>query len=147
VLIAVIAIAVTGLIAWFVHASSRRADVAAAWRSRQVSAYAEGAALHDAIMSAEQRPATEVTAQWADIQRRANDFSQQLYQLRETAPDEERRASVEQVLASLQALRSALDSERASGWVPGMTADLVRQRLADFRMSLSALRNGGAAGR
>jgi hypothetical protein len=147
VFIAVAALALIGLISWFIHAASRRSDVAAAWRSRQVSAYAEGAALHDAIMSAEQRPGAEAGAQWADIQRRANDFSQRLYQLRETAPDEDQAVRVDQVLASLHALRSALDSERASGGVAGMTAGLVRDRLNDFRMSLAGLRDPGAGGR
>jgi hypothetical protein len=47
----------------------------------------------------------------------------------------------ERVLSSLQALRSAMDTERASGPVHGMTADITRERLNDFRISLYDLRD------
>ena len=144
------ALVLIGLIAWFVRSSGRRSDAVAAWRSRRLSAYAEGAALHDAIMSVQGRPLQpqESTARWADIQRRADDFNQRLYQLRETAPSEDDRARVDQVLTSLQALRSALDAQRASGmdWTAdtaaSMTAGVVRERLNDFRLLLSSLRDG-----
>jgi type IV secretory pathway VirB10-like protein len=131
------ALALIGGIVWFARSSSRRTDAAAAWRTRRLNAYAEGAALHDAILSA--RP--DDAAQWAEIQRRANDFTQRLYQLREAAPDQDGQARAEQVLASLQALRSAIDTERASGPVHGMTAEITRERLNDFRLSLYTLRD------
>jgi hypothetical protein len=142
VLAAIGAVVLAGGIVWFARSSSRRTDEAAAWRSRRLNAYAEGAALHDAIMSVS--PADE--AQWIDIQRRANDFTQRLYQLREAAPDQDGQLSVERVLASLQALRSAIDTERASGPVHGMTAEISRERLNDFRLSLYALRDPGFSG-
>jgi hypothetical protein len=142
------ALVLIGGIIWFARSSSRRTDDAAAWRARRLSAYAEGAALHDAILSAssgqaaspgQARPMDE--AQSAEIQRRANDFTQRLYQLREAAPDHDGQLRAERVLASLQALRSAMDTERASGPVHGMTADITRERLNDFRLSLYALRD------
>jgi hypothetical protein len=144
------ALILIGLIAWLIHSSTRRSDTVAAWRSRRLSAYAEGAALHDAIMSVQGRPMQpqESAARWADVQRRADDFNQRLYQLRETAPSEEDREQVDELLVSLQALRSALDAQRASGtdWTAGtaasMTAGVVRERLNDFRLLLSGLRDG-----
>jgi hypothetical protein len=144
------ALILIGLIAWLIHSSTRRSDTVAAWRSRRLSAYAEGAALHDAIMSVQGRPMQpqESAARWADVQRRADDYNQRLYQLRETAPSEEDREQVDELLVSLQALRSALDAQRASGtdWTAGttasMTAGVVRERLNDFRLLLSGLRDG-----
>lgn len=150
ILIGLGAVALLGLIAWFAVSSSRRTDATTAWRSGRLNAYAEGAALHDAIMSAEARPlaASDAAVRWAEIQRRANDYTQRLYRLRETAPDEDGHARVDSVLMSLQALRSALDTERASGadWTfkSGMTAGLVGERLNDFRAALHGLRDGAA---
>jgi hypothetical protein len=140
------ALVLIGGIIWFARSSSRRTDEATAWRSRRLNAYAEGAALHDAILSASSgasgasAPGADM-AQWAEIQRRSNDFTQRLYQLREAAPDQDGQLRVEEVLASLQTLRSAMDTERASGPVHGMTADITRERLNDFRVSLYGLRD------
>jgi hypothetical protein len=150
ILAALGALILIGLIAWLIHSSTRRSDAVAAWRSRRLSAYAEGAALHDAVMSVQGHPMQpqESAARWADVQRRADDFNQRLYQLRETAPSEEDREQVDELLVSLQALRSALDAQRASGtdWTAGtaasMTAGVVRDRLNDFRLLLSGLRDG-----
>jgi type IV secretory pathway VirB10-like protein len=143
-LVAVGAVALIGLIAWLVSASSRRSDQTAAWQSRRRDAFALGAALHDAIMAGEEQwgrlaPAEEAVRR-ADVQRRADDFTQRLYQLREVAPDEDGRARVEGALVSLRALRSAVDAEHASGAQAGMTAQLTRERLSDFRGALHALR-------
>jgi hypothetical protein len=150
------ALVLIGGIIWFARSSSRRTDAAAAWRTRRLNAYAEGAALHDAILSATSGAAapglsgppdqTRSDLQWAEIQRRANDLTQRLYQLRESAPDQDGQLRTERVLASLQALRSAMDTERASGPVHGMTADITRERLNDFRVSLYALRDRDANG-
>ena len=148
------ALLLLGLIVWLARSSSRRANATAAWRSRRLNAYAEGAALHDAILSVQgpQMQPDEATARWADIQHRADNFNQRLYQLRETAPDDQERAGVDELLVSLQALRSALDTQRASGmdWTASaassMTAGVVRDRLNDFRIQLSWLRDPGTAG-
>jgi hypothetical protein len=148
------ALVLIGLIVWLARSSSRRANATAAWRSRRLNAYAEGAALHDAILSVQghQMQPDEAAARWADIQHRADNFNQRLYQLRETAPDEQERAGVDELLVSLQALRSALDTQRASGmdWTASaassMTAGVVRDRLNDFRARLSWLRDPDGAG-
>jgi hypothetical protein len=44
------------------------------------------------------------------------------------------------VLASLQAVRSAMDAERAPGGARPEQADVVRSRLYSFELSLRALR-------
>lgn len=144
VVIGLAALVVIGVIIWLVTASARRSDQVAAWQARRRNAYAEGAALHDAVMSATGQlgrlaPAEEA-ARWADVQRRADDFTQRLYQLRETAPDETGAARTDDVLVSLQALRSAVDAERTAGTQAGMTAEVTRTRLGEFRASLHALR-------
>ncbi len=85
--------------------------------------------------------ADDAGARWYDIQRRADDLAQTLYALREAAPDEERRTSVGDVLISLQAVRSAMDAERAPGGAGPEYAAVVRDRMAAFQAALRALRS------
>jgi len=135
-----------GLIAWIVSATRRRSATAAGWQSRLVDAYAKGSALHDAMSVAEGPgafAAPDAGARWADIQRRADDLAQTLYALRESAPDDATRARLGDTLTSLQAVRSAMDAERAPGGASPMQAEVVRGRLSAFEASLRALRAPG----
>jgi hypothetical protein len=137
------AVAVAGLIAGIVRSAGRRSAAAAGWRSKVIDAYAKGSALYDAMSVAETPgalAADDAAARWYDIQRRADDLAQTLYALRESAPDEDTRARVADALASLQAVRSAMDAERAPGGAGAQYADVVRNRLQSFEASLRALR-------
>ena len=134
-----------GLIAWIVTSSRRRSAATAGWRSRLIEAYAKGSALHDAMVVAEAQgdlASGDARARWYDIQRRADDLAQTLYSLREAAPDPEDQAGIGDVLASLQAVRSAMDAERAPGGARPELAEVVRRRLYAFESSLHALRAG-----
>ena len=134
-----------GLIAWIVTSSRRRSAATAGWRSRLIDAYAKGSALHDAMVVAEAQgdlASSDARARWYDIQRRADDLAQTLYALREAAPDPEDQAGIGDVLASLQAVRSAMDAERAPGGARPELAEVVRRRLYAFESSLRALRAG-----
>jgi hypothetical protein len=137
------AIVIIAVVVWVFRAEGRRGAAAAAWRSRVTDAYAGGAALYDA-MSVAERPAAlaaqDAGLRWSDIQRRADDFTQMLYALREAAPDENSRSRVTDVLASLQAVRSAMDAERAPGGAGARQAEHVRGRLFSFEAALRALR-------
>jgi hypothetical protein len=133
-----------GLIVWITHAARHRSSSAADWRNRLIDAYAKGAALHDAISVAEAPgaiAAADSGARWSDVQRRADDLAQTLYQIREAASDDGDRARAEDTLASLQALRSAMEAERSMGGAGAEQATVVRSRLAMFESSLQALRN------
>ena len=135
------------LTGWIVHASRRRSATAADWQSRLIDAYAKGSALHDAMGVAEvpgQFAAPDARARWTDIQRRADDLTQELYSLREAVPDDGDRARIADTLVSLQAARSAMDAERAPGGSDPRQAEVVRGRLDSFEMSLRALRSGNA---
>jgi hypothetical protein len=135
------------LTGWIVHASRRRSATAAGWQSRLIDAYAKGSALHDAMSVAEspgQFAAPDAAGRWTDIQRRADDLTQELYSLREAVPDDGDRARIADTLASLQAARSAMDAERAPGGSDPRQAEVVRGRLDSFEMSLRALRSGDA---
>lgn len=137
------AAAVIGLITVIAAARRRGKSAAADWRTRLVDAYARGAALHDAMVAAETPGALEsadATARWSDIQRRADDFSQVLYTLRETAADDGDRVRIADVLASLHAARSAMAAERSAGNAGGTMSNVVRDRLAFFMASLRNLR-------
>jgi hypothetical protein len=140
------AVILIGLIVWIVHASGRRSKAAASWQSRIIDAYAKGSALHDA-MSVADTPgalvAADAGARWSDIQLRADDLAQNLYALREAAPDDDVRARVADVLASLQAVRSAMDAERAPGGAGPGQNEVARQRLMSFETALRALRASG----
>ena len=132
-----------GLITWIVRSGRRRSAGAADWRSRLIDAYAKGSALHDAMSVAEVQgdlAASDARARWYDIQRRADDLAQTLYALREAAPDPEDQDRIADVLASLQAVRSAMDAERAPGGATHELTEVVRRRLYSFESSLRALR-------
>jgi hypothetical protein len=134
-----------GLIAWIVTSSRRRSAATAGWRSRLIDAYAKGSALHDAMTVAEAQgdlASSDARARWYDIQRRSDDLAQTLYALREAAPDPDDQAAIGDVLASLQAVRSAMDAERAPGGARQEVAEVVRRRLYAFESSLRALRAG-----
>lgn len=135
-----------GVIVWIARARGRRAAAAAGWRSGVIDAYAQGSTLHDAMSLAETPgalAANDAGARWSDIQRRADGLTQTLYALREAAPDDEAGAKVADALASLQAVRSAMDAERAPGGAGAQQAEVTRGRLAAFEASLRALRASG----
>ena len=141
VLLGVVVLA--GLIALIVRSGRRRSAAAAGWRSRLVDAYAKGSALHDAMTVAEAPgalAAADAAARWSDIQRRADDLAQTLYAFREEVPQHSPDgARIADTLASLQAVRSAMDAERAPGGAGYEQAGVVRSRLASFESSLRAL--------
>jgi hypothetical protein len=132
------------LIAWITRAVRRgSAKADADWRSRRVDAYAKGSALYDAMSVAESpgaMAASDAGFRWADIQRRADDLAQTLYGLREAVPDPADKVRVADTLASLQAVRSAMDAERAPGGAGPRQAEVARVRLDAFESSLRALR-------
>ena len=134
-----------GATALIVRSSRRRAATAAGWRTKVIDVYAEGSALLDAMRIADAHGLVAgdgpADAQWSDIQRRADDLARALYALRERAPDDSSRARVADVLAALQAVRSAMDIERASGAASGPGEEMVRSRLAAFEASLLTLRS------
>jgi hypothetical protein len=138
------ALVVIGLVVWIARASGRRSAAAAGWRSTVADAYAKGEALADAVRIAGRPGApADVAARWAGLQARADDLAQELYRLRETARDEEDRIRVEDTLASLRGLRSAMADEQAAGGAGGTgspEAAQVRGRLMAFENSLRALR-------
>ena len=144
------AVVVIGVIVLIARARGRGKAATASWQSGVIDAYAKGSALHDA-MSVADTPgalaAADAGARWSDIQRRADDLAQNLYALRESAPDDDGRAKVADVLASLQAVRSAMDAERAPGGATAGQAEVARQRLMSFETSLRALRASDQQGR
>lgn len=132
------------LIALIARSSRRRSAAAADWQSRLIDAYAKGSALHDAMSVAESPgalTAADAGARWADIQRRADDLTQQLYALRESARGEFNRARVEDVLGSLQAVRSAMGAERTQPGMGGPPTGRVHALLRDFEAALRELRD------
>jgi hypothetical protein len=139
------AVLMAGLIAWITRLARRGAAAAAGWRSGLADAYATGTALHDAMSAAEMpdvMAADDAGIRWSDIQRRADDLAQTLYALREAVPDPAGKVRIANTLASLQAVLSAMDAERAPGGAGPRQAGVVRGRLSAFESSLHALRAG-----
>ena len=137
------ALALIAVMWLIIHFSRRRSAKATGWRSSVIDTYAKGSALFDAMRVAEgpgALGAADSGARWTDIQRRADDLAQSLYRLRESAPDEDARMQVADVLGSLQAVRSAMTAERAPEGAPPGQADVVRSRLFAFDSALRRLR-------
>jgi len=131
------------LIVLMTRSARRRSAAAAGRQSSLIDAYAKGSALHDAMAVAESPgaiTAPDAGARWADIQRRADDLAQTLYALREAATDPGDQARISDTLASLQAVRSAMDAERTLGGASPEQAETIRNRLYVFESSLRALR-------
>jgi hypothetical protein len=137
------ALALIAVMWLIIRSSGRRSAKATGWRSSVIDAYAKGSALLDAMSVAEgpgALGAADSGARWTDIQRRAADLAQVLYRLRESAPDEDARMQVADVLGSLQAVRSAMTAERAPEGAPPGQAQVVRSRLFAFDSALRRLR-------
>jgi flagellar basal body-associated protein FliL len=144
VVLAAAAVVVIALVTWIVSASGRRRTAKADWQTRMIDAYSRGAALHDAMAVAEAPGALsspDAPVRWSEIQRRADDFAQTLYRLREFTTDDEDRIRIDDVLASLQATRSAMEAERSGQYAAGAMSDVVRDRLASFMAALQDLRD------
>jgi hypothetical protein len=133
-------------VAWITTARRRHTKAATDWQAKVIDAYAKGSALHDAMVTAETPgalAADNADFRWSDIQRRADDYSQLLYSMEQTAPGDEERLNIAGVLASLQAARSAMDAERTGGTGARPDASVsgtVRDRLSFFATSLGTLR-------
>ena len=141
--VAVGIVVVAGLVIWALVAHRRRSAAATDWRGRVIDAYAKGSALHDAMAAAETPGALtgpDAGYRWSDLQRRADDYSQLLYAMQQQAPGEIERIQVADVIASLQAARSAMDAERSTGAPDGGLAGIARDRIAFFGSSVNSLR-------
>ena len=142
-LVAVGIVVVAGLVIWALVAHRRRSAAATDWRARVIDAYAKGSALHDAMAAAEtpgSLTGPDAGYRWSDLQRRADDYSQLLYAMQQQAPGEIERIQVADVIASLQAARSAMDAERSTGAYDGRLAGIARDRIAFFASSVNSLR-------
>lgn len=141
--IALAVLTVALLTAWFIRLRHRRAAIEADWRTRLINAYAKGSALYDAMAVAEMPEvlgAADANTRWTEIQRRADDFGQLLYSLRESAHDEQERTAITAVLASLGPVLSAMAAERSVRGTNDLMVGVVRDRLSTFGMSLHSLR-------
>jgi len=136
------ALVLLGIIFFATRGPSRSSVAAASWRSRAEDAYEAGGTLDRAVRAAERQGAfTEGnSARWYDIQRHADDLTQRLYAMRETAPNEERRGQVADALAALQGVRYAMDAQRAPGGAGAQQSGPLHARLLDLESALNELR-------
>jgi hypothetical protein len=144
-LVAVGIVVVAGLLIWALVARRRRSAAATDWRGRVIDAYAKGSALHDAMAAAETpgaltRSDPDAGYRWSDLQRRADDYSQLLYAMQQQAPGEIERFQVADVIASLQAARSAMAAERSTAAPDAGLVGIARDRIALFGSSVNSLR-------
>jgi hypothetical protein len=123
-------------------ARARPSAAAASWRPRAVDAYAKGAAFDGAVRAAERQGVfTEAASiRWADLQRRADDLTEALYAMRETAPTEHRRVQVESAILSLRGVRDAMDAQRSRRDASPQQSGVLASRLSALESSLNALR-------
>jgi len=114
------------------------------WRVRAADAYKEGGHFDSAVREGERQGAflDPDGAAWHHIQNRADNLTEALYILRETARTEGRRAQVADALAALQSVRYALDAERAQGRAGEQQSGAIRSGLLALESSLNAMRAG-----
>jgi hypothetical protein len=112
------------------------------WHSRAVDAYAKGAAFDGAVRAAERLDVSSEAASihWADLRRRADDLTEVLYAMRETAPTDHRRAQVENAILSLRAVRDAFEAQRPPGGAVSQQGGVLRSQLSALESALNALR-------
>jgi hypothetical protein len=123
-------------------ARSRSPVETANWHSRAVDAYAKGAAFDGAVRTAERLDVSTEAASihWADLRRRADDLTEVLYAMRETAPTDHRRAQVENAILSVRAVRDAFDAQRPPGGASSQQGGVLRSQLSALESALNALR-------
>jgi hypothetical protein len=138
------ALVLLGIILLATRSPSRGRPSAAAanWHSRAVNTYAKGAALDSAVHTAERQGVFigADSVRWADLQSRADDLTEALYAMRETAPTEHRRVQVENAILSLRALRDAMDAQRSLRDAGSQQGGALHFRLSALESSLNALR-------
>jgi hypothetical protein len=112
------------------------------WHSRAVDAYSKGAAFDGAVRTAERLDVSSEAASihWADLRRRADDLTEVLYAMRETAPTDHRRAQVENAILSLRAVRDAFEAQRPPGGAVSQQGGVLRSQLSALESALNALR-------
>ncbi len=112
------------------------------WRVRAADAYKEGGHFDSAVREGERQGAflDPDGAAWHHIQNRADNLTEALYILRETARTEGRRAQVADALAALQAVRRALDAQSAPGGAAARQSGALHSGLLALESSLNALR-------
>jgi len=104
---------VIGVILVLASVARRRGRAKREWEARVADVRARGAALRDAIDAAAMLPpGPGADARWSDIQRSADDLSRTFYLLRDSAPDEDADRRVEDAIAALQSLQSAMATSR-----------------------------------
>lgn len=112
------------------------------WQVRAADAYKEAGHFDHAVREGEHQGAfTDPDGPaWRDIQRRADNLTQALYILRETARTGRRRSQVADALAALQAVRYALGAQSAPGGAAARQSGTLDSGLAALESSLNALR-------
>jgi hypothetical protein len=131
-------IAAIALIVAISQVGRGRADRKRAWRTRAADAYARGTSLTQSVQGASQASQyrdPSAGARWGDVQRRAEDLTRALQQLREVAPTTYDRARVDDVLTTLAQVQSASQAADPSA------AARLQARIRDFEDALQALRN------
>jgi hypothetical protein len=115
---------------------------AGSWHSRAADAYAKGAAFDGAVRATERQGVfTEAASiHWADLQRRADDLTETLYTMRETAPSEHRRVQVENAILSLRAVRDTMDAQRSPRDASAQRGGVLLSQLSALESALNALR-------
>ena len=123
-------------------ARGRRPAATDGWPSRAVDAYAKGAAFDSAVRAAERQGVfTEAAGvRRADLQRRADDLTEALYAMRETAPTEHRRVQVENAILALRAVRDTMGAQRYPGDASSQQGGVLRSQLSALESSLNELR-------
>lgn len=156
VIAAAAVLVIGGLIAWLQRGRRRAAAEKSVWSDRALDTYGRAVVIHDALVADLSTgllagvAVEDTKRRWGDAERRIDDLTAELHALKARTPDDTSARAVRDLLTTLGALRSAVQSHfyvRTRDEAPTLTEaqleeseSLVRQRLSEFDGSLRALK-------
>ncbi len=135
------------LVGWWSSRLRSKANGNSMWRDRATEAYANGAAIHDALAAQVSGNSTQAGPAQQDVEHRISELTVQLHSLELTPPDTEAAMALQDVLGALSALRWASQadvkvrvSEAPDARQLEESTALARRRLAEFQATLATFK-------
>ena len=144
---AVLVLLLLVLLLWWRGQAKSSAAEHSSWRDNAYDAFANGGAIHDALTVQVTGTSPPTSSSQENVDRRVNELAVQLHALEIAPPNATAASSVQEVLATLATVRSAVQANLSSRAADPSDADrvtesaaLVRRRLAELDKSLTAFK-------
>lgn len=144
---AVLVLLLLVLLLWWRGRAKSSAAEHSSWRDKAYDAFANGGAIHDALTVQVTGTSPPTSSSQENVDRRVNELAVQLHALEIAPPNDTAASSVQEVLATLATLRSAVQANLSSRAADpaddsrvAESAALVRRRLGELDASLTAFK-------